>query len=62
MRTPLKFHLPPPPPVSRRLDRRPLGNKLQEIAVRSPSDLHALERLADMVLEHLDQEQAQQEA
>lgn len=39
------------------LPKRPqksLGNKLQEIAFRSPKDLAALEVLADLVLERLD--------
>lgn len=40
---------------SRRLHRakRPLGNKLQEIADRSPKDLAAFEVLADLVLARL---------
>lgn len=36
---------------------RTLGDKLQDIARRSPRDLHALDVLADLVLERLDAEQ-----
>lgn len=34
---------------------RPLGNKLHEIAMRSPADIVSLEVLADMILTRLDQ-------
>lgn len=34
---------------------RTLGDKLQEIAHRSPADLEALERLADFILDKLNQ-------
>jgi len=32
---------------------RPIGNKFQEIATRSPIDMRALDKLADLVLERL---------
>jgi hypothetical protein len=47
MATPLPFARPP---TSR---PRLLGDKLQEIAVRSPKDLAAIEVLADYVLARL---------
>jgi hypothetical protein len=43
-------------------DRRPLGNKLQEIGTRSPKDIDAFEVLADLVLERLNARDAEREA
>jgi hypothetical protein len=37
---------------------RPLGNKLQEIAQRSPQDIVAFDTLADFVLARLNQAEA----
>ena len=40
--------------AQRKRRQRPLGNKLQEIAARSPADVYAIEELADFVLDRLD--------
>lgn len=57
LRPTLEF--PPLTPAIRRQQRRkrPLGNKLQEIGVRSPEDIDAFDVLADMVLDRLDDEE-----
>lgn len=36
--------------------KRPTGNKLQEIAARSPQDMRDIDRIADMVLARLNEE------
>lgn len=48
-------------PLSRQTPRT-LGDKLQEIAVRSPADLAAFDTLADLVLRELDDEEARRPA
>lgn len=55
------FDFPPLTPATRRQQRRkrPLGNKLQEIGMRSPDDIIAFDVLADMVLDRLDDEERQ---
>jgi hypothetical protein len=40
-------------PAGPRPFTRSLGDKLQEIALRSPKDIAALEQVADMVIERL---------
>lgn len=57
----LDFPRPAPPPRPRR-DRRPLGNKLQDIGTRSPKDIEAFDVLADLVLERLNAQQQEQKA
>lgn len=45
-------------PFVRRPPRpRPLPDKLQELALRAPKDLQAIERLVDLVLTRLDEAQ-----
>lgn len=44
-----------------RIDPRPLGNKLQEIAARSPLDIWAIDTIADMVLARLDETDMQKQ-
>lgn len=51
------LEFPPQTPQQRKQTRRrPLGNKLQEIASRSPNDIRALDVLADFILDRLDEE------
>jgi hypothetical protein len=52
------FVFPGVVPIPRRLHRakRPVGSKFQEIAFRSPKDMHALERIADMILARLNED------
>ena len=59
MRPTLEFQRPVSKPCR---DRRPLGNKLQEIGTRSPKDIDAFEVLADLVLERLNARDAEREA
>ena len=58
MRPTLEF----PRPAPRPRDRRPLGNKLQEIGTRSPKHIEAFDVLADLVLAQLNARDAEREA
>lgn len=40
---------------ARKRGERPLGNKLHEIAMRSPADIASLEVMADMILLRLNE-------
>ena len=59
MRPTLDFPKPATRPTR---DRRPLGNKLQEIGTRSPKHIEAFEVLADLVLEQLNARDEEREA
>lgn len=51
------LEFPPKSPTQRRKERkRPLGNKLQEIACRSPQHVRAIEVMVDLILDDLDAE------